>query len=62
MEEKGTGCPVMLCVGMVQSCAREGLTLGNIALPKGWADTGTDFLESGLMPQAFVSKALGQCL
>lgn len=29
-----------------------GLTLGNIALPRGWTDTGKDFLESGLMPQA----------
>lgn len=40
--------------GSGSNCAREGLvlTLGNTALPRGWADTETDFLESGLLPQA----------
>ena len=46
--------PVIGCVGMVQSCTREGLDwmLGSIPLPRRWSKTGTGFLERWSIPHA----------
>ena len=41
-------------LGMVESCAREGLdwTFGSISLLRGWSNPGTGLLERWSVPQA----------
>ena len=50
--------PVTAHMGMVQSCIRGDLdgTLGSTSLLRGWSNTGTGFLETWSIPQAW------QCL